>query len=240
MDREPDPPFERPSPFLIPFSIIISGLLIGAGIYFSSTNPPKPLTQNSGISGISDSKMKPVTSEDHILGNPNAEVFVVEYSDTECPFCKSFHKTMHRIMESYGKDGNVAWVYRQFPIDQLHARARKEAEATECVAELGGNDKFWEYLDAIFEKTNSNDSLDPAELPLLAVSVGVDLDDFTECFESGRHANKVLESIQDAIRAGSKGTPSSIIVTRSGEQVTLEGDQPFDTLKSIIDAALAN
>src|SRR6185436_7093141 len=86
-------------------------------------------------------EMEPVTEKDHILGNPNAEVIMVEYSDLECPFCKEFHSTLRRVMNEYGKDGKVAWVYRHFPIDSLHPKARKEAEATECAAELGGESK---------------------------------------------------------------------------------------------------
>ena len=70
---------------------------------------------------------------------------------------------MQKIVADY--KGQVAWVYRHFPIDSLHSRARKEAEATECANEFGGNTVFWQYLDKIFELTPSNDGLDPAELP---------------------------------------------------------------------------
>src|SRR3989344_1332658 len=115
--------------------------------------------------------MKPVSDSDHILGDKNAPVKIVEFSDTECPFCKRFHVTMQQVVKD--SNGQTAWVYRHFPLDQLHSKARKEAEATECVAELGGNEKFWAYLNRIMEVTPSNNGLDPAELLNTAAYVGL-------------------------------------------------------------------
>src|SRR6185295_5043808 len=83
--------------------------------------------------------VKPVAAEDHIRGDLAAPVKVIEFSDFECPFCKGFHATMKQVMADYEKDGKVAWVYRHFPIDELHSKARKEAQAAECAGELGGN-----------------------------------------------------------------------------------------------------
>jgi protein-disulfide isomerase len=102
----------------------------------------------------------PVTEKDFIVGNPNAEIKIVEYSDTECPFSKRFHQTMLDVMKEYEAGGKVAWVYRYFPLDSLHQKARLEAEAVACAAEQGGNTKFWEYLDLLFKVTPSNDGLD--------------------------------------------------------------------------------
>lgn len=107
-------------------------------------------------------KMSPVTKADHILGSIDAPVKIVEYSDLECPFCKQFHNTMQKIMSEYGTE-KVAWVFRQFPLSQLHSKAPKEAEASECVAELGGNDAFWKFIDKINEVTPSNNKLDQAQ-----------------------------------------------------------------------------
>ncbi|MES2223524.1 MAG: thioredoxin domain-containing protein [Patescibacteria group bacterium] len=108
--------------------------------------------------------MKPVTADDHIMGDTNAPVKVVLYSDLECPFCKSFHQTMQQIMaSSYGTNKQVAWVWRNFPLKQLHSKAPKEAEGAECAAELGGNDAFWKFIDKINEVTPSNNKLDEAQ-----------------------------------------------------------------------------
>ena len=89
-------------------------------------------------------KFQPVTAEDHINGDINAPIKIVEYSDIDCPFCKRFHGTLEEVRAIYGD--KVAWVYRHSPIAQLHPDAFNKSHATECVAEIGGNDKFWEYL----------------------------------------------------------------------------------------------
>jgi protein-disulfide isomerase len=181
--------------------------------------------------------MNPITSKDHIRGNPDAPVKIVEYSDTECPFCKRFHPTMQQVMDEYGGSGQVAWVYRHFPLDSLHKKARKEAEATECAAEQGGNDKFWSYLDRLMEVTPANDGLDPAELPKIAQYVGLDVTKFNECLSSGRFADKVEEDTQNAMATGGNGTPWSIVVGKDGKKYPLSGAQPYASIKQLIDIA---
>ncbi|MES3031897.1 MAG: thioredoxin domain-containing protein [Patescibacteria group bacterium] len=107
-------------------------------------------------------EIRPVSVDDHILGTLDAKIIIVEYSDLECPFCKVFHNTMHQVVEK--SNGDVAWVYRHYPIPQLHAKAFHEAEATECAWEQKGNEGFWKYMDKLFEITTSNDSLDASRL----------------------------------------------------------------------------
>ncbi len=220
----------------IPISIVIAGILIAGALYFSNANPPKASTQL--LNTESSSNMRPVSAEDHILGNPGADLVIVEYSDTECPFCKQFHTTMRRLMSEYGKDGKIAWVYRHFPIDSLHSKARNEAEATECANELGGNAKFWEYTNLLYDTTTSNNSLDPAELPKIAKAVGLDTKAFSTCLASGKYADKVEADYQNAVKSGGRGTPHSIIISKDGLQTVIQGAQPYDNLKQIIDVLL--
>ncbi|MEK7208139.1 MAG: thioredoxin domain-containing protein, partial [Patescibacteria group bacterium] len=175
---------------------------------------------------------------DHIKGNPNAELVIVEYSDTECPFCKRFHETMQQVIDEYGKSGKVAWVYRHFPLEQLHAKARSEAEATECAAELGGNTGFWKYLDELFRVTPSNDGLPAAELAGIAGRAGLDRAAFEACRASGRHAKRVQTDYSDAVASGGSGTPWSIILAKDGKKVPINGAQPYETVKQTIDALL--
>jgi protein-disulfide isomerase len=225
-----------------PVAIVIAGALIAIALYFGGASAPvvnnpgqQPPVQQTGDLEA----MKPVSNDDHIRGNPNAQVKIVEYSDTECPFCKRFHPTMLQVMDEYGKDGKVAWVYRHFPLDQLHSKARKEAEATECAAELGGNDKFWSYLDRLMEVTPANNGLDPSELPKIAEYVGLDTTKFNECLSSGRYAKKIEEHVQNAIATGGNGTPWSIVVGKNGKKYPLSGAQPYAAVKQLIDSALS-
>lgn len=92
----------------------------------------------------------PVTEKDHIRGSLDAKVIIVEFSDYDCPFCKRFHNTMIEVFESYD-ESEVAWVYRHFPLDQLHPEARTKAVASECIASLEGNDAFWAFSDLLGE-----------------------------------------------------------------------------------------
>jgi protein-disulfide isomerase len=92
-------------------------------------------------------QVNPVTDADHVKGDRNAAIKVVEYSDFDCPFCGRFHDSMNSVVES---NDDVAWVYRHFPLDQLHPQARAVAQAAECVAELGGNEAFWTFTDGYF------------------------------------------------------------------------------------------
>lgn len=227
--------------FAVPISIVIAGGLIAGAFYFSNIKAaslPANVAANTGTQQAPTGEMRPISADEHILGNPNAEIIMVEYSDTECPFCKMFHPTLQRVMNEYGADGKVAWAYRHFPIAQLHAKAQKEAEASECAHELGGNAKFWEYLNMVYDKTQSNDSLDPAELPKFATAIGLDTKAFTECLASGRHAAKVQADYDDAIKVGARGTPYTILISKDGTKTPVEGAQSYEAVKATIDALL--
>ncbi len=226
----------------VPLAIIVAGGLMAGALYFSNiksaeVSKKQAQADNTGQAQVTGD-MRPVSADDHILGNPNAQLVLVEYSDTECPFCKVFHQTLQRMMSEYGKDGKIAWVYRHFPIDQLHSKARKEAEATECANELGGPAKFWEYINLVYQTTNSNNSLDPAELPKIAKTVGLDVKAFNTCLDSGKYAAKVEADYQDAVKSGGRGTPHSILITKDGTKTPIDGAYPYDQLKTILDAAL--
>src|ERR1700722_13180714 len=112
------------SQYILPITIVIAGLLIAAAVFFvGKSNTTAPNT-TSGTEQAID--FRPVDSTDHILGNPNATVKVIEYADLECPYCKVFNVTMNQIMDYYGQSGNVAWVYRPFPLAQIHSKAPEE------------------------------------------------------------------------------------------------------------------
>lgn len=226
----------------LPISIVVAGLLIGGGIYMNGRiakqNPTPVEEQQAKSEGLAD-VLRPVDANDHVLGNASARLVVIEYSDTECPFCKDFHTSMINIMREYGNKGEVAWVYRHFPIAELHSRAPKEAEALECAGALGGNSKFWEYTNKVYEITGSNDTLDPAELPKIATQIGLSSQAFNTCLASGEFAPRVELDIQNARELGASGTPYSIIVdTKTGDHYPIEGAYPYEQLKQAIDLLL--
>lgn len=217
----------------IPAAIVIAGLAIAAAIYFGDKNQPTG-TQPTAKQNVS---LDPVTEKDHILGNPNAKITIVEYSDTECPFCKNFHETMNKVMGEYGEGGEVAWAYRHFPLP-FHTKAPKEAEATECAAKLGGNEKFWSYTNKIFAITPANNKLDEAELPKIAQTIGLDVDAFNTCLNSGEMKSIVDAGLASGQKAGVSGTPHSLIVVKGKVVGTIEGAQPYEAVKAQIDSLL--
>jgi protein-disulfide isomerase len=181
-------------------------------------------------------KIKPVTSSDHIRGNANAKVTLVEYSDFECPFCQRFHPVTQELLKTYGD--KIRFVYRHFPLS-FHANAQKEAEASECIAELGGQDKFWNFVDTIFERTTANgtgfalDKLGP-----LAAELGVNQTEFQTCLDSGKHEKLVKDQIADGTKGGVSGTPSTFIINPKEETQILVGAQPIESFKTAIDSSL--
>lgn len=219
----------------IPGAIILAGIIIAVAILLTSGK----IVKNDVPA---DAKLQPqeitvasVSPNEHILGNANAKIMVIEFSDTECPFCKRFHPTMQKIVADY--KGQVAWVYRHFPIDALHSKARLEAEATECAGEQGGNAMFWQYLDKIFELTPSNDGLDLALLPKIASELGLNVKTFNVCLSSGKYKNLVEFQYQDGVKSGVTGTPSSIVVNqKNGKKILIVGAESYDTIKRAIDS----
>jgi protein-disulfide isomerase len=171
---------------------------------------------------------------DHILGNMDAPITLVEYSDFECPFCKRFHPTVVELLEN--NPDKLRWVYRHFPLGFHNPGAQKQAEASECVAELKGNDAFWQYSDLIYARTTSNGTGFPLDrLQPLAEELGVDRDAFAECMESERMVARVQQDIDNGISIGVSGTPMAVILNNSGEARIVAGALPLSQLQGIVD-----
>lgn len=194
-------------------------------------------TKNSPTGPDADAVL-PLQDRDHVRGDRQAQVLLIEYSDLECPYCKRFHPTAQQTVNAY--EGAVAWVYRHFPLDQIHSKADKEAEATECAGELGGEEGFWSMADKIYEVTPSNNGLNLEDLPMLAGEIGLNAVQFKECLASGKYAERVEKDYQSGLKAGVSGTPGNILLnTKTGRTRTVPGAVPFEQLKSAIDAFLA-
>lgn len=226
------------SPLAIPIAIIIGFGLIAASIYLSGTKTSAPdETGTETFDTAALSNIAPITEKDHIRGNPNAKLVIVEYSDFDCPFCKSFHATLGRIMEEYGTNGEVAWVYRHYPLKELHPSAFYVAEASECVASIGGNDAFWKFADLVFMERGTNEPSDIARLPEFAEASGVSKVDFEACLSSGRGKTKVETDLANALSTGGRGTPHTILLI-GGEMMPIEGAQPYEIVKQMVEGML--
>ncbi len=222
------------SQYVLPITIVVAGALIAGAVFLlGSSNAPKPSDSTTGntTARAYDPKI------DHILGNPNAPVKVIEYADLECPFCKTFETTMHQVMDFYGQSGKVAWVYRPFPLAQLHSKAPQEAQAAECAAAQGGDTAFFKYIDQVYAVTPGSNGLDLAQLPVIAQQIGLDVPKFNQCLASGTFAKKVQDSYNEAIALGAQGTPFVLVMVGT-DAVPLQGAQPYDSMRAAIDAVL--
>ena len=213
-------------------------------------NKPSPVVSPTPA----PTNVDPVSNQDHVRGDRGARIALIEYSDLECPFCKQFHKTAQKVVDEY--DGQVMLVYRHFPLDNLHPKADKEAEAAECAGEIGSQvlggfvpgmqagteaDKFWAMVDKIYEVTPSNNGLNLEDLPKLAKEVGIDQNKFQECLDGGKFGQHVEDDYQSGIRAGVTGTPGNILLdTKTGKTRVIPGAVPFEQVKVAIDAMLAS
>lgn len=206
-------------------AVIIAGVIIAGAILLKDA---KPSPKAPAVNDISNFPGRAVSASDHILGSVSAQTIIVEYSDFECPFCKSFHNTMHQVVDD--SNGQAAWVYRHYPIPQLHPKAAREAEASECAYEQGGNEAFWKYADRIFEITPSNNGLDEAELPKIADYIGLDAGVFVNCLTSGKFAAKVQADVEDGAKAGVNGTPSSFILKKGKVVGIIPGAMAYEAV----------
>lgn len=209
----------------IAIAVVVAGLIIALAVMLTNNSSGNPASNdNDNGSGATDnrpSQVNPVDENDWVKGNRDASIKIVEYSDTECPFCSVLHPTLQRIVDEY--DDQVAWAYRHFPIAQLHPIAPTVAVASECVGELGGNDAFWNFTDKIYElsyinttsenpESLSEHAKDPTKLTDYAVEAGVNADEFNTCLEEGRYEDDVRADYENAVAAGGQGTPFNIII----------------------------
>ncbi|MBI3572435.1 thioredoxin domain-containing protein [Candidatus Kaiserbacteria bacterium] len=216
----------------VPIAICIAGVVLAGAVYLSVRHEP------STSSGNGDPILvRPVGSTDHILGSPAAPVQIVEYADFDCEFCRGFSATLHQIVANEGAAGQIAWVYREFPLSEIHPNALAHAEAAECVAATAGNDAFWAFADSLFK----NQPADPATYGTLAAAAGVKGDAFASCYASA--SSSVLARIQadrqNALAVGARGTPYSLILVAGHAPVVMDGAYTYDAVKQLVDQALA-
>jgi len=199
----------------------VGGIAPLAQVVPSDSLPPPPPPPAGDVPPV-DPKI------DHIQGDGNADLFVIEYSDFECPFCQRHHPTMQQLVKDY--DGKVAWVYRHFPLG-FHQNAEPAAIASECANELGGNDAFWQFADLVFEKG--------FDFAAHAKEIGLNEAKFKSCIDSGKFKQFVQDQMNGGSQAGVDGTPGNIVYnpkTKKGEIVS--GAQPVQNFKTVIDRML--
>lgn len=164
-----------------------------------------------------------------VLGQENAPVTIVEFTDYQCPFCgRHFTSTMPQIKKEYIDPGKVKYYVRDFPLTSIHPQAQKAAEAARCADDQNA---FWKYHDTIFE---NQQTLSEANLKKWAVDLGLDAAAFNDCLDSGKHEQAVKDDLAAGTKLGVNGTPGFFINGRP-----VKGAQPFESFQKIVDQALA-
>ena len=167
------------------------------------------------------------------VGDPNAKVKIIEYSDFQCPYCKHFtDQTEQLLLDAYVATGKVYFEYHTFG-QFIGEESLRAGEAAYCA---GDQEKFWQMHDLIFANQNGENvgNFSDKKLTAFAQKIGLDMTTFNECFTNNKYKDKVLQDGVDGKAAGVQATPSFLV---NGK--LLEGAQPFDAFKKEIDAQLA-
>lgn len=197
--------------------------------------------------GNNTTNIEMIASDSPILGSSDANIFVVEFSDYECPYCQAAEGTnfqvisllkqrdpkweapIPKITEEYVDTGKVKLVFRQYPTHQNF----KAGEATKCAQEQG---KFWEYHNILFEKY---DTLTITDLKKYAADLGLDLNQFNQCLDSGKYENSVQKDMIDGKGLGVTGTPTFFIGNEEKGYEKIVGAQPFSEFKQVIESKIS-
>lgn len=186
--------------------------------------------QEKAYSALSDSDRTETVATGQIipdyaptLGNPSADITIVEFSDFSCPFCKASFSSIRRLLETY--PDRIHFVYRHFPLESIHPNAKLYSHASMCANEQG---KFWELHDKLFQE---QDSVTPEALVEIARSIGIDSNKFLSCQSSGRWYDEIEQDLADAIQLGGRGTPTWSV---NGQLV--QGVISYENWELILDA----
>lgn len=225
------------SKFVLPGAIILAGVLVSAAIIYSNGGFDKLAVGGSANIGQDPGGQKEVKiseDDDAFLGDKDAPVVMIEFSDFQCPFCRFFWRdTFPSVKSQYIDTGKVKFVYRDFPLS-FHPGAMPAAQATECAEEQG---KFWEMHDKIFSEQDKLGSgtvqFDADDLKKWASEIGLNVSDFNSCLDSQKYATEADNDLKEGQAAGVSGTPGFFI---NGRLVV--GAQPFNAFKTIIEEEL--
>lgn len=222
-------------------SILTAGVMVSGSLLYTNSvgvnlgaqiNDGQQVVQQPG----NGAKVDVSVDDDPVLGNKNAKVTIIEFSDYQCPFCRAFWKdALAQIKKDYIDTGKARFIYRDYPLS-FHPMAMPSAQAAECADDQG---KYWEMHDKIFgeEEKLGQGTVTYAvdDLKKWAVAIGLNSAQFNQCFDSGKYKAEVEKDMADGTAAGVSGTPSTFI---NGRLVV--GAQPYSSFKAIIDEELKN
>lgn len=204
----------------VPIAIVIAGVLIAGAVFWAG----------NGGAYASDNFRMP-SKADHVRGNSDAPIAIVEFSDLECSFCAQIHPTLGRIVE---EQTDVKWIFRHFPLSAIHGQALSAAVASECIAANAGNDAFWSFTDAAFANQRQ---LGDAWYEEQAASFGIDAAAFERCMNDKKIVAGIQADLDEATGTGGRGTPYVVVVTPKGDLIPFSGALSYAQISAVIEQA---
>lgn len=247
-----------PIPLSIPVAILLGSVLISLSILISGgvIRLKGSAVKQSVSTGDTQQSPQPASPEedtgpvkvsvddDPVLGNKNAQVTLIEFSDYECPFCKRhFDQTLGQLKKDYIDQGKVKMIYRDLPLPFHDPMATLEAIAANCARDQGGDTTYFKYHDQIFKRTTSNgNGLTKDDLYTIAADLGLNSTNFKSCLDTEKYKEEVQKDLDDANKVNASGTPTFFIGKSSAdgiiEGVRIVGAQPYSVFKNKIDELL--
>jgi protein-disulfide isomerase len=222
-------------------SLCLMGLIVGYGLAsFQMGGVARPTIAQGDDAGTpppAAPETPPTVDDDEVLGDEDATITLVEFTDYQCPFCqRHFQQTYGQIKKDYIDTGKVKLVVRDYPLS-FHPHAQKAAEASECAGDQG---KFWEMHDKLFGSLNewSNAADAPAMFKKYAADMKLDTGDFDSCLDNGDNAEEVRNDLADGSASGISGTPGFWILGPDGQNQKISGAYPYETFKTAFDELL--
>lgn len=225
------PPYAH---FLLPGAILLGALIVSGTLLYTRGSFGGGKAQIGGAGTAKQEKPVEVKlgPNEHMLGNANAKVTIVEFSDFQCPFCRRFWSdALPQIKKEYVDTGKAKFVYKHYPLS-FHPGAKPAAEGSECANEQG---KFWEFHDKVFSEQEKQGQgtiqFGKPELKKWAGQIGLNISQFNQCLDSGKYSKLVDDDFAYGSELGVSGTPTTFI---NGQRIV--GAQPFTSFKAVIDS----
>ncbi len=201
------------------------------GVFNGSGKVIKEIIPSNGAPSANEKIKLEIEENDPVLGDKNAEISIVEFSDFQCPFCeKVFNGAVADFKSSsYFSGGKVNLIYKQFPSRKIHPYAQKAGEASLCAND---QEKFWEYHNVLFA---NQEALDETNLKNYASQLGLDTSKFNDCLDKNEKETEVKKESKQAVDAGGRGTPYFIIINNQNKKTqAISGAVPFSEFESAI------
>ncbi len=221
---------------ILPGSILIAAIIIAGSLFYTRGSGYQNNNPGTGTPGNTQAPSGPVnvsvTDNDHILGNKNAKVTIVEFADFRCPFCEKFYQQVEKqLVKDYVNTGKVRFVFKNYAF--LGQQSIWASEAAECANEQG---KYWQYHDWLYDNQAPESDLafySKANLTKYAAKVGLNTTQFSSCLNSDKYSKRVADDLAEGQKDGVTGTPTAFI---NGQKIV--GAQPFATFQTVIDGLL--